>query len=220
MDFQYLAQVHTARNAGRVQENINRRTVFQEWHVFFTHNPGNHTLVAMPSGHLVTRSDLAALRDGDAHHHIHTGREVGVIFPGKDFHIHNLPALAMRHAQGGIFHIARLFAKNSPQQALLRRQFFFAFGRDLADQDIVRANFRTDTNDAAFVEVFDGIFTNVWNIPGDLFGAELGITRFHFIFFNVDRGKAVFLNQSFRNHYGVFEIGAFPRHESHGHVLA
>jgi len=91
-------------------------------------------LASKPSCH---GSDLAALRYGYAHHLIYACREVGVIFAGKYFYIHDLSTFAMRHTQGCIFHIARDF---SPKMARNRRffggEFLFAFGSDLPDQNI------------------------------------------------------------------------------------
>ena len=38
MRFKDLPNIHTRRHAQRIQHNINRRTVRQERHIFFTHN--------------------------------------------------------------------------------------------------------------------------------------------------------------------------------------
>jgi len=47
------------------------------------------------------------------------------------------------------------------------------------------------------VKVANGFFTDIGNIPRDLFWAELGVTRFNLVIFNVLGGIAIFLNQPF-----------------------
>ena len=140
----------------------------------------------MASRHLIARRDLAALRHRDAHHHIHTGGEVGIVFAREDLDVHNFSAFAMRHPQRSILHITRFFAEDGTQQALFRRKFFFAFWRYLPDQDIVRSHFGADADDPVLIQVLDRLFTDIRNVAGDLFGAQLGITRFHFVFLNMD----------------------------------
>ena len=100
------------------------------------------------------------------------GGQVGVVFTGEDLDIHHLAALAVRHAQRGIFHIARFLAKDGAQQALFGGQFFLALGRDLAHQDVVRADLGADADDAALVQVFDGFFAHVGDVAGDFFRTQ------------------------------------------------
>ncbi len=123
VNFQHLTDIHTSRNTERIQDDIHRRAIFKERHVFHRDDLGNNTLITMTACHFITRGDLAALGNRDTHHHIHTGREIRILFAGEDFDIHDLAALAMRHAQGGIFHIAGFLTEDGPQKALFRRQF-------------------------------------------------------------------------------------------------
>ena len=58
---------------------------------------------------------------------------------------------ARRHAQRGIANVGRLFTEDGAQQLLFRRHRAFALRRDLADQDVAGAHFRTDIDDAGFV---------------------------------------------------------------------
>ena len=54
MGFQDLSQIHTGSHAQGVENNIYWRSVIHKWHVFCGNNFGNHTLVAVPAGHLIT----------------------------------------------------------------------------------------------------------------------------------------------------------------------
>ena len=76
MDLEHLTDVHTGRNAQRVQHDIERRTVGQEGHILLRQDAGDNALVAVTAGHLVARLDLAALRDVNAHDHVHAGAEL------------------------------------------------------------------------------------------------------------------------------------------------
>src|ERR1041384_3161329 len=56
-----LAQVHTRRHTERVETDIQWSSVFEERHVFFTHDPCNHTFVTVASGHLITNFQFTFL---------------------------------------------------------------------------------------------------------------------------------------------------------------
>ena len=150
----------------------------------------------MPASHLVASGNLAALGNRNTHHLVHAGVEVGVVFTVEDLHVHHDAALAMGHTQGGVLHIAGLFTKNGAQQAFFRGQFLLTLGRNLANQDGFRPDFGADANDAVLIKVTDSILAGVGDFTGDFLGAQLGIARFDFVFFNVDAGIAVVLNQA------------------------
>ncbi len=173
----------------------------------------------MTAGHLIASSDLAALRYGYPHHHIDAGREIGIVFTGEHFHVNHFTAFAMRHAQRGVFDIARFLAKDRPQQAFFWGQLFFTLRRDLAYQDIIRPNFRTDADDTVIIQVLDGIIADIRNITRDLFRSQPGVARFNLVFLNVHRCKSIILHQFLRDQDGIFKVTTFPRQESHHHVL-
>ena len=56
--FQHLSDVHPGRHAEWVQHDVNRGSVFEEWHVFFWHDLGHNALVTVTSGHLVTHGEF------------------------------------------------------------------------------------------------------------------------------------------------------------------
>src|SRR5262249_57075437 len=95
-----------------------------------------------------------------------------------------------------------------------------ALGRDLADKDVASVNLGTDINDARLVEVLERLFRNVGNVTGDFFGPELGVTRHHFEFFDVDGGEHVVLHDPLGQQDRVLEVVTIPRHERDEHVAA
>src|SRR5450631_4404171 len=53
-----LPEVHTRRHPQRVQHYVDRRPVFQEWHVFRTYDLGDDTLVTVAARHLISHFQL------------------------------------------------------------------------------------------------------------------------------------------------------------------
>ena len=102
----------------------------------------------------------------------------------------------MRHTQGCILHISRLLTEDSTQETLFRCEFLFAFWCDLADQDIIRTDFGTDTNNTVLVQILYRIFPNIGNVARYFFRSQLCIAGFHFILLDMNGGKAVFLDKA------------------------
>jgi hypothetical protein len=150
---QHLADVHARRHTDRVQHDLDRPAVREVGHVLQRHDARDDALVAVATGHLVAFADLALLGDRDPHHHVHVGRQLVVLRALEDADIDDLAALAVRHAQRGVFHLAGLLAEDRAQQLLFRGQLGLALRRDLADQDVALAHLRADADDALFVEV-------------------------------------------------------------------
>ncbi len=169
MGFQYLTNVHTARHTQRVEDDVHWGAVLKERHVFHRDHTRNNTFVTMTACHFVASGQFTTLSHRHANHHIYTGREVNIVFTGEDFNIHHFTTLAMGHAQGGIFNITRFLTEDGAQEAFFRSQLFFTFRGDLADQNVIGANFSADAHNALFIQVFDGIFTYIGDIAGDLF---------------------------------------------------
>ena len=62
-----------------------------------------------------------------AHHLVHAGRQLVVgRLAAEDLDVDDLAALAVRHAQRGVLHLARLLAEDRAQQPLLGRQLGLA----------------------------------------------------------------------------------------------
>src|SRR3546814_10117614 len=64
----------------------------------------------------------------------------------------------------------------------------------LAGQNVARADFGADIDDARFVEVAKRFLADVRNVARDVFGAEARVARGDFEFLDVDRGEDVVLH--------------------------
>ena len=81
----------------------------------------------------------------------------------------------MRHAQRGIADFAGLLAEDGAEQTLLSGQLGLALRGDLTNQNVAALDLGTDADDAALVQILQGILRNVGDVAGDLFGSQLGI---------------------------------------------
>ena len=76
MGLQQLTDVHPARHAKRVEDDVHRGAVLHERHVGLVDDPRDDALVAVASGELVALGDLALLGDEDAHEVVDARRQV------------------------------------------------------------------------------------------------------------------------------------------------
>ena len=81
------------------------------------------------------------------------GGQFVVLLAAEDADVEDGAAHAVGNAQGGVFHLPRLFAEDGAQEFLLGGEFGFTFGRNFADEDVARADFGAHADHAAFVEV-------------------------------------------------------------------
>ena len=135
-----------------------------------------------------------------------------------NLHIHHDSVGARRRLERRIANIGCLFTKDGAKQPLLRSQFRFALRRNLTHENIAGFDLRTNLDDSLVGEILQRIFSNVWNIAGDLFGAELGITSTALELFNMDRGVDVFAHQLLIDQNSILEVISAPRHEGHHDV--
>ena len=106
MGFQDLPHVHAARHAQRVQHDIDMRAIFQERHVFHRRDTRHHALVAMTTGHLIARLQLALHRHEHLDHLHHARRAVrrhAAAFPPC---CRNAPATAPTAASNSRFSVS------------------------------------------------------------------------------------------------------------------
>ena len=66
----------------------------------------------------------------------------------------------MGHTQRGVAHLAGLLNEHGAQQALLSSQLSLALRADLTDQNIAALDLGTDADDAALVQIFQGVLRN------------------------------------------------------------
>ena len=78
--FEHLTDVHSRRNAERVQNNVYRGPIREERHVLDRENLGDNTLVAVTAGELVTFGDLALLADIDTNQLIDARGQLIAVF--------------------------------------------------------------------------------------------------------------------------------------------
>ena len=99
MDLKDLSDVHTARNAQRIQNDIKRAAVRQERHILDREDPGDNTLVSVTACHLVADRDLSLLGDIDTHRLVDAGCQLVAVLPGKYLRGHHDAVFTVRHLQ-------------------------------------------------------------------------------------------------------------------------
>ena len=184
---EHLPDVHAPGHAQRVEDDVDGGAVLQEGHVLDGEDLGDDALVPVAAGHLVADGDLAPLGDVDAHGLADSGVEV-VLVVVELAHADDDALLAVGHAQGRVAHLAGLLAEDGAQQALLAGQLGLALGRDLPDQDVSGGDLGADADDAALVQVGQGLLGDVGDVAGDLLLAELGLAGVDLVLLDVDRG--------------------------------
>ena len=91
MRFENLSDVHTRRNAQRIQHDLHRRAVRHVRHIFFRNDARDHALVPVPSCHLVAHGKLALHRDVSLHQLDHSRRQFVALLEFADALIRNFP---------------------------------------------------------------------------------------------------------------------------------
>ena len=164
--------------------------------------------------------DLTLLGDIHADHLVDAGGQLVAALAGEHLHVHDDAALAVGHLQGGVADLAGLLAEDGPEQTLLGGQVGLALGGDLAHQNVAGADLGAHADDAALVQVLQGVLAHVGDVPGDLLGAQLGVPALGLVLLNMNRGKDVVLHHALVEQDGVLVVVAFPGHEAHEDVLA
>src|SRR5207302_10483565 len=95
-----------------------------------------------------------------------------------------------------------------------------ALRRDLADQEVARADLGADADDAVLVEVSERLLRAVRDVARDLLVAQLGRAGVDLVLLDVDRGELVVLDETLRDDDRVLEVVALPGHEGDEAVLA
>ena len=100
MCFQNLSDIHTARYAQWIKNNLNRLAIRQERHVFTWHNAGNNALVTVTACHLIAFRNLTFLSDVYTYLLVNARWQFISVFAGEHFHTDNFTSFAMWNAQG------------------------------------------------------------------------------------------------------------------------
>src|SRR4029450_7530863 len=114
----------------RVEHNVDRSAILEEWHVLNRQDLGDDAFVAMPPGELVTIFDLALLSHIHPDQLVDPGRELVICIAIKDPYANHRARLAVRHLERGVADLARLLTEDRSQQPLLRSQFGLALWSD------------------------------------------------------------------------------------------
>ena len=219
MRFKHLPEVHSRRHPDGVQDDIDRRAVRQEGHILFRQYLRHHALVAVPPRHLVPFGYLARLRYPQPHHLLDAGRKIRLVRAVQHPDADNLAALAVRHAQRSVFHIARLFPEYRAQQLLFGTELGFALGRYLAHQNIARLNLRPNADDAVFIQIAQALFPHIRDVPRYVFRPKLGVARLYFVLLYVNRSELIVLHQAAAEDDGILEVIPPPAHKRDQHIL-
>ena len=115
---------------------------------------------------------------------------------------------------------ARLLLEDRADQLLLRGQLGLALRRHLADQEVARPDLGADADDAAVVEVLQGLLGAVGDVARDLLVAQLRRAGVDLVLVDVDRREHVVLHEPLGDDDGVLEVVALERHERDEQVLA
>src|SRR5688572_20620654 len=217
---QDLADVHAAGHAERVEDDVDRGAVLEEGHVLLRQDLRDDALVAVASGELVAVGDLAHLGDVDPDQLVDAGGQLVAVLAREHADADDLAGLTVLDLEAGVADLAGLLAEDRPQQPLLRGELGLALGRDLPDEDVAGRDLGADADDAALVEVGEDLLGDVRDVPGDLLGAELGVTGVDLVLLDVDRGEDVVLDEALRQDDRVLVVVALPRHERDQQVLA
>src|SRR5262245_21814913 len=109
---EHLPEVHPARHAERVQDDVDRRPVRQERHVLLGQDRRDHALVAVAAGELVAVGDLPLLGHVHADQLVDAGRQLVALLAREYPDADHLAALAVRDLERGVAHLARLLAED------------------------------------------------------------------------------------------------------------
>ncbi len=209
MGLEDLPDVHPARHAERVEDDVDRCAVRQVRHVLDREDLRDDALVAVTAGHLVDADEL-----------VHAGQQLVVVLAREDRHVDDLAVLARREPERGVLHLTGLLPEDRAEQTLLGGELGLALRRDLAHEDVLRADLGADVDDAVLVEIGESLLTDVRDVTGDLFGAELRVTGLGLVLLDVDRRELVVLHDPLGEDDRVLVVTALPGHERHEDVLA
>ena len=119
-----------------------------------------------------------------------------------------------------VFHVFARPTKDGMQQLLLRSEFYLALGDNLPDQNVAMADTRSLTDNAIFVQVPQGLFTDVGDVSGELFFAQTGFTNLTGKFIDMDAGETVILAETLTDNHRVLKVVTIEGDKSNQNVAA
>jgi hypothetical protein len=85
----------------------------------------------------------------------------------ENLHVYDCAFDTRRAIEGRVANISGFFAEDSAKKFFFRGESGFALGRNLADQDVSRADGGADADDAALIEIAKECFADIGNIARD-----------------------------------------------------
>src|SRR5918994_2826573 len=107
-----LAQVHPGGNTQRIEDDVDRRAVGEERHVLLRKDLGDHSLVPVTAGELVTLGDLALLSDEHADQLVDARRQLVAVLTRELDDTDDLALFTVRHLEGGVADLAGLLTED------------------------------------------------------------------------------------------------------------
>ena len=195
-------------------------TAGQEGHILARHNAGNNTLVTMAACHLIAFRNLTLLGNVYTNLLVYARRQLVAVFAAKHLNANDFTSFAMGYTQGAVAYFASLFTKDSTQQAFFSGELGFTLRSNLAYQNIARAYFSTNADNAALIQILQCVVAYIGQLASNFFFTQLGVAGIAIIFFNMDRSKDISLYQILIQQNGVLVVIAFPGHISNDYVVA
>ena len=184
--FENLPDVHTRGNAEGVQHDLKRGAVRKERHIRLRKDARDDAFVTVASCHLIADLNFTLLRDIYAHEFGYAGGKLVLVFTGEYLNVYDYTALAVGNFQGSIPDLSRFFAEDCAEKSFFGREFGFALRGYFTDENVAGLNFRADADNTVCVQIFKRVLGDVGDIPCNLFRAELSISCFGFVFFDMN----------------------------------
>jgi hypothetical protein len=109
---EHLADVHPARHAERVEDDVDGVPSARYGHVLDRQDLGDDALVAVAAGELVADRDLALLGDVHPDQLVDAGRQLVAVVAVEHLDVDDLAVLAVGHLQRGVADLAGLLAED------------------------------------------------------------------------------------------------------------
>ena len=173
----------------------------------------------MTSGHLITNRNLSLLRNVDTYRLIYSRRQFITVLSCKYLRIYNNTIFSVWYFQGSVTYFTCLLTKDCTKQSLFCCKFCLSLRSNLTYQNISGAHFCTDTDNTTLIQILQRVITYTRDISCNFLRSKFGISRFCFIFLNMNRCIYIVLHQSLTKQNGILVVVTFPGHKSDQRVL-
>ena len=144
--------------------------------------------------HFVAHLDFALLSDINPDYHICPRWQFITLFTGEQPDINYPTFFTIGNSQGVVADITGFFTKDGAEEFFFGGLVRFTLGSNFSHENIPSIYPRPNADNALFIQLSEGIFTNVGNFYGDFFGYEFGLSGFDLVFFDVNGSIDIFLD--------------------------